>query len=130
MIRTIKNLSQGENFNIEMKVTPIKKENETFEFSNSMFLLEKNLLKIMDAKENILHPDAIISIRPKKLDRVKTTISKKNPFIYNIKGVFINEEKFIRLKLASVEYLLKKGEKYFVELNNNDFTSNRVFFIL
>ena len=38
MIRTIKNLSQGENFNIEMKVTPIKKENETFEFSNSIFL--------------------------------------------------------------------------------------------
>ncbi|MCO6174716.1 hypothetical protein NHF50_06625 [Flavobacterium sp. NRK F10] len=130
MNRTIKNLSHDNNFIIEMKVTPIEKKNETFEFSNSMFLLEKNLLKIMDDKENILHPDAIISIIPRKIDRVKIIISNKNPFIYNIEGVFVNEGKFIRLKLHSVEYLLKKDEKYFVELNNGDIISNRVIFKL
>lgn len=126
MEHTIKNLSHDNNFIIEMKVTPIGEEKETFEFSNSMFLLEKNLLKIMNEKENILHPDAIISIRPRKLDRVKTIISKETPFIYNIKGTFIREETFVRLKLPSIEYLLKKGKKYFVELKNNDITSNRI----
>lgn len=126
MKRTIKNLSHDNNFIIEMKVAPIGEGKEVFEFSNSMFLLEKNLLIIMDDSENILHPDAIISIRPTKLDTKKTTISNKDPFIYNIKGTFINEGTFIRLKLPSVEYLLKKGKKYFVELNNSDNTSNRV----
>jgi len=60
MKRTIKNLSHDNNFIIEMKVTPIGEEKEEFEFSNSMFLLEKNLLIIMDDSKNILHPDAII----------------------------------------------------------------------
>lgn len=60
------------------------------------------------------------------MDRVKTIISKEAPFIYNIKGTFINEGIFIRLKLPSVEHLLKKDKKYFVELNNSDITSNRI----
>lgn len=126
MEHIIKNLSDDNNFIIEMKVSPISKEKEAFEFSNSMFLLEKNLLKIMNEDEKILHPDAIISIRPRKLDSIKTMISKDTPFIYNIKGTFVNEGTFIRLKLPSVEYLLKRGKKYFVELKNSDITSNRV----
>jgi len=126
MKHTIKNLSHDNLFIIEMKISPIGKEKEKFKFSNSMYLLEKNLLKIMDNKENTLYPDTIISIRPREIKTTETIISKDTPFIYLIKGKIENEGDYKRISLPSVQYLLKKGEEYLVELNNNDIISNRI----
>jgi hypothetical protein len=122
--REIRNKSTQDKFILEVSYIPIKDETLEFKFSNNLYLLEKKLLKIIDG-ENILHPDAIISITPKKMYKKSVSISNNKPFVYVIKGSFLKENQFIRLKLPSVEYILEIGKEYNIEIGKDNDISNR-----
>lgn len=120
----IKNKSTQDKFILEVSYSPKEDETVEFKFSNNLHLLEKNLLKILDG-ENLLHPDAIISIRPKKMHEERISISGDKPFVYIIQGSLIKEPPFIRLKLLSVEYLLEPEKEYIIELGRDNDISNQ-----
>ncbi len=126
--RKIKNLSTKTAFVVEVMYEPTTAEKLDFEFSNNRYLLEKNILKIIDNNGNILHPETIISIKPIESKSLKVIISNEKPFIYTISGTLIPEGEFVRLKLPSVEYLLTKGKKYNIELKDQHNLSNRLVF--
>lgn len=124
---SLKNKSNKNSFHLQLIYEPIKNEEITFEFGNSSKTLERKDLVFYDEHLKILDPVGFKIITPKKYIKEKIKLSKKNPFFYDIIGEVesLNNNDII-LRLSTVEYIFKKGQKYFVELLYLDKKSNRL----
>ena len=120
------NLSTKKDFHIQLKYVPVSQTEIEFKFGNSSKSLERNTLIFKDEDQKIVEPVKVVMISPKKYEKQSITISERNPFVYDVKAEIVTVSNKIFLNLASVEYILEKDSRYFIELNYLDQKSNQL----
>jgi hypothetical protein len=97
-----------------------------FTFRNSTKDFEMGRIIIEDKKNMILKNIGSVQINPIERTAIETTINKTKPFIYEVNGNIEDNRDSIILDLIYVQYLLKKGEPYYLYVKYNGEITNKI----
>jgi hypothetical protein len=123
---TLKNKTTKNRFHIDLIYEPKEEKEISFGFGNSSKSLERTDLEFLDEDFALVEPIGMMIKNPLKREKVKMFISKEKPFVYEIIGKIDHHNDAIHIKLVSVEYLLKKGKKYYIHLRYKGEVSEKI----
>jgi len=122
----LKNKTEENKFHVDLIYEPKEEKEIQFGFSNSSKSLERNDLEFLDENFTLIEPIGMMIKNPLKREKVKMIISKEKPFVYKIIGEIDHHQDAVHIKLVSAEYLLKKDEKYYLQLRYKGEVSEKI----